>query len=104
MVLPEKRVTRGIHGRMSKQESKAFKSYNPGPKKELPPSRDMPKRVTRQSAPSAPAAPSPPHTQETPEKEEGITEDTPKDEKEEPILVELSVSESFLEPFIHVDQ
>lgn len=82
---------------MNKQESKAFKPYNPGPKNDLPPSRDMPKRVTRQSAPSAVPAPSPPPTKDTPEKkEEGMTEDTPKDEMEEPILVELSVSEKFL--------
>jgi hypothetical protein len=64
MVLPEKRITRGIHGRMNKQESKAFKPYNPGPKKDLPPSRDVPKRVTRQSAPSALPVPSPPPAKE----------------------------------------
>ena len=84
---------------MNKQESKAFKPFNPGPKKEPPPSRDIPKRVTRQSAPSALPAPSPPLTRESPEEEEGMTESTPEDEKEEPILVEPSVSETFPKPF-----
>lgn len=88
---------------MNKQESKAFKPYNPGPKKELPPSRDLPKRLTRQSAPSALPAASPPPANEAPEKGEGAMEDTPMDEKEEPIQVELSVSKAFLRPFIPAD-
>ena len=88
---------------MNKQESKAFKPYNPGPKKDLPPSRDVPKRVTRQSAPSALPGPSPSPAKETPEEEEGTIEGTPKDEKEAPIQVELSVSETFLKPFILAD-
>jgi hypothetical protein len=88
---------------MNKQESKAFKPYNPGPKKDLPPSRDVPKRVTRQSAPSALPAPSPPPTKDTPEKEEGTMEGTPEDEKEESIQVELSVSETSQEPFLPAD-
>jgi len=88
---------------MNKQESKAFKPYNPGPKKDLPPSRDIPKRVTRQSAPNALQVPSPPPANETPEEEERTMEDTPKDEKEEPIQIELSVSETFLKPFILAD-
>jgi hypothetical protein len=78
---------------MNKQESKAFKPYNPGPKKDLPPSRDVPKRVTRQTAPSALPVSSPPPAKESPEEEEGMMEDTPKDETEEPIQVELSVSD-----------
>ncbi len=88
---------------MNKQELKAFKPYNPGPKKDLPPSRDMPKRVTRQSAPSALPAASPPPAKETPEKGEGAMEDTLTDEKEEPVQVELSVSKTFLTPFIPAD-
>lgn len=88
---------------MNKQESKAFKPYNPGPKKDLPPSLDAPKRVTRQSAPSAVPAPSPPPTKDTPEEEEGMTEETPKDEQEEPIPVEFSVSKAFLGSLIPAD-
>jgi len=88
---------------MNKQESKAFKPYNPGPAKDLPPSREVPKRVTRQSAPGALPAPSPPPTTETPEKESGMAEDTLKDEKEEPVPVELSVSETFLGPCIRAN-